>query len=334
MTILIVSFCAALMVFFIAGVHGPLHLLVREILKNIGRPAPRNGRVVMRSRFASYPPMVLAGIVVYTMLETVWLDGLPVDQSFAIWRSVVYTWVVGMCIMGAGYVLIVLSYIKEAYQSRRERFQPGLFGSSLLCFAALPFMSASLHFSVTLIDNVMVIVEESDPGTDLVDEIGRMPFPEPRGLLVEPPDSFCAEVLGVDSGSVRSEDGGALFEQVVGFWFDQALSGAFFDVADVMQCRVSSFVTNPDSLLAVAVVASYRMASGVMLLGILLWPVTRFQGWLLIVGRTAQERWAALVVSQTEQNQPETTDDPVVSGSESVSDDRIMRGGNRDAMEE
>ena len=156
MTILIVSFCAALMVFFIAGVHGPLHLLVREILKNIGRPAPRKS-VVMRSRFASYPPMVLAGIVVYTMLETVWLDGLPVDQSFAIWRSVVYTWVVGMCVMGAGYVLIVLSYVKE-YQSRASVFNPNRFFVVVFCSLR------SCHqpsFSVTLIDNVMVIVEEA-----------------------------------------------------------------------------------------------------------------------------------------------------------------------------
>ena len=55
-----------------------------------------------------------------------------------------------------------------------------------------------------------------------MDEIGRMPFLTAACWSSLP--VRCAEVLGVDSGSVRSEDGGALFEQVVGFWFDQALS--------------------------------------------------------------------------------------------------------------
>jgi hypothetical protein len=241
-----------------APIHGLLHLSA-AVLRRLRKQPWRFDRVIL-ARMALILLPVLAFIATAIFIYFVPRE---IQDNPVVTRVII----VSFCLMAFGVIAVPIWYLVSGYRRSKERFSLTAYAIAVLALFAMPTV-ATLAYGISGFTFAMVADNARSANWNSLMGMHDPPF------TYQVVQSNCAGTIRGLNGSTpsRPDDQSQSFFSMTEFWFDQTLSGALFDWAEVFKCRLSDYENDPRDVRFSLFVGFYRLFSEAILVSVIIWP--------------------------------------------------------------
>jgi len=245
------SILALILLIVVAPVHGVLHLGAATIRRLRGQPWTFNRVILARMALILLP---IITIIVTSIL--MFFAPREIQDNIIVTRVIL----VALSLMGFGVIALPVWYLVSGYRRSKEQFRITVYAIAVLALFAMPAV-ATLAYGISGFTYAVVANDTSKANLNRLMDMTDPPF------MRQTVQSDCAGVIrGVN------RETGPSFATMTDFWFDQTLSGALFDWAEVFQCRLSDYENDPHDLRFSLFVGLYRLFAEAILVSVVIWP--------------------------------------------------------------